>query len=91
MRFRLRRRFVRLTAFVVVLLAGSGGFALAGPSNGILYETFGSNGVAAINLTDPPTGLGNLFVPATNIVAGEVRSISRAGLRSTRPARTWSG
>ena len=70
MRFRLCRRFVRLTAFAVLLLAGSGGFALAGTSNGILYETFGSNGVAAINLTDPLTGLGYLSIPATNIAVG---------------------
>ena len=70
MRFRIFRRFVRLTAFVVLLLAGSDGFALAGTSNSILYETFGSNGISAINLTDPPTGLGNLFATATNVVAG---------------------
>ncbi len=70
MRFRLCRRFVRLTALSVILLTGSGGFALAGSSNGILYESFGSNGISAINLTDPPTGLGNLFTPATNVVAG---------------------
>ncbi len=87
MRFRLRRRFVRLTAFVFVLLVGSAGFAWAGPSNGLLYETFGSNGVAAINLTNPPTGLGNLFTPATNIVAGGGKVYFESGdtIYSTSP------
>jgi hypothetical protein len=37
--------------------------------DGILYETFGSNGVSAINLANS-RGLGNLGVTATNIVAG---------------------
>ena len=38
-------------------------------ADGILYETFGSNGVSAINLVTG-RGVGNLFVPATNIVYG---------------------
>jgi hypothetical protein len=72
---------------VVVLLAGSGGFALAGPSNGILYETFGSNGFSAINLTDPSMSLGNLFTPATNIVAGGGKVYFESGntIYSTSP------
>ena len=55
--------------------------------NGILYETFGSNGASAINLTDPPTGLGNLFMNATNIVAGGGKVYFESGdtIYSTTP------
>jgi hypothetical protein len=38
-------------------------------STGILYETFGSNGITALNATTG-AGLANLFQTATNIVAG---------------------
>jgi hypothetical protein len=56
-------------------------------SHGILYETFGSNGVAVINRADPRMGLGNLFIPATNIVAGggKVFFESGATIYSTSP------
>jgi hypothetical protein len=38
---------------------------------GILYETFGNNGISAISLANPAVSLGNLGVSATNIVAGD--------------------
>ena len=44
--------------------------AQATPFPGALYETFGPNGVSGLTLTSPIAGVGNLFVPATNIVAG---------------------
>ena len=69
MRLSSRLRFRGLLASVVLVAVGSSGPAYAG-SVPVLYETFGANGVAAINLSTPPTGLGSLFDNATNIVAG---------------------
>jgi len=67
MGIRSRTRMVSLLWSIVLLLAGSTRSALATPD--VIFETFGQNGVAAL---DPATGrgIGNLGVTATNIVAG---------------------
>ena len=41
------------------------------PTDGILYETFGAGGVAAISLANTNVGLGSLNDVATNIVAND--------------------
>jgi hypothetical protein len=43
--------------------------ARAGTSQGVLYETFGSGGVAGVSLSTPHVGIGALNDPATNIVS----------------------
>jgi len=59
-----------LAAIILLFMSGVTDSSRAGTTPAALYETFGSGGVAGINLTNPPVGIGNLNINATNIVAG---------------------
>jgi PEP-CTERM motif len=66
----MKGKFVRFVASLVLVAAVSVGSAVAGSSAGILYESFGSNGISSLNLTNSPTGASFFIHTATNIVAG---------------------
>lgn len=69
MRFSTRKAQRALLVFWALSLGVSVNSARAGTSQGVLYETFGSGGVAGVSLSTPHVGIGALNDPATNIVS----------------------
>jgi hypothetical protein len=66
----IQRGLVPLIASTFLLAAGRPQPARAGFSTGVLYESFGAGGIAAIDAATGG-GLASIFQTATNIVAGD--------------------
>jgi hypothetical protein len=76
------------TVVAAFALASAAGSSDASASTNVLYESFGADGVSALDLADPGFAVGFLGASATNIVAGGARSILRTAPPFTRPAPT---
>ena len=58
------------TVVATFALASAAGSGHASASTNVLYETFGADGVTALDLADPGLALRFLGISATNIVVG---------------------